>query len=79
MSNATLAMCEETDEDGVDIESLERDLEDAIKAGEKASNALAALRYEDTDGRAGGGAGGGAGGDSDDCDKIIDLRPLYRM
>ena len=54
-------MYEETDEDGIDsvaLESLERDLEDVMKAGEKASNALAALRYEDTDGGAGGGAGG---------------------
>ena len=70
-------MYEETDEDGIDsvaLESLERDLEDVMKAGEKASNALAALRYEDADG----GAGGGDDGDYDGCDLVIDLRSLYK-
>ena len=53
---------------------LRKAMTNAAKAGEKASNALAALRYEDADG----GAGGGADGDYDDCDLVIDLRSLYK-
>ena len=56
-SLSTLSMSEKTD-DNIALESLECDLQDIIKAAKKASNELAALRYEDTDGGAGGGAGG---------------------
>ena len=54
-SNETVATCEKTDGvESVALKSLERDLKDVIKAGEKASNALAALWYEDANGVTGG-------------------------